>query len=162
MDITYAQGLARSLMLQHGIGHWQFALDRSKRRFGQCRYRTQTISMSRHLIELNSEDRVRQTLLHEIAHALTPNAGHGYAWQLVARQLGCPPVRCYSTNDTVVPDGRHAVSCGHCGESWKVLKLGRRLKALQRQTPEQVVVANALWHMKCGKPSRGKLTLTRG
>jgi SprT-like family len=38
-----------------------------------------------------SDSKVREIILHEIAHALAPpNVGHGSEWRAIARQLGTP------------------------------------------------------------------------
>ena len=75
-------------MARHGLGDWTFQFDRAKRRFGACNYTTRTISLSRTLTRLNDDAAVRETLLHEIAHALTPGAGHGPAWQVKCLEFG--------------------------------------------------------------------------
>ena len=89
MDVTGARELARGLMDEHGLHRWSLIFDSAKRRAGLCRYDTRTISLSRPLTALYSADEVRETVLHEIAHALAgPKAGHGPAWRRVAREIG--------------------------------------------------------------------------
>lgn len=96
MNPTTAFHLANELMTQHGLQEWTFVWDRAKRRFGQCRYVEKQISLSRPLVALNSETQVRDTILHEIAHALA-GAGHGHSkhWKEVAASIGAEPHRCY-------------------------------------------------------------------
>ena len=50
-------------------GRWTFLFDRAIRRFGNCNYTKRQISLSAKLTLLNDEPVVRETLLHEIAHA---------------------------------------------------------------------------------------------
>ena len=38
------------------------------------------------------------TILHEIAHILEPDAGHGLAWKLIARKIGCTAERLAAPN----------------------------------------------------------------
>ena len=81
-----ARRLALGLMREHRVpGDWLFEFDRSKVRFGRCHYGRKEISLSRHLVELNDEAEVRETILHEIAHALAP---WGWAWAEVAASGG--------------------------------------------------------------------------
>ena len=47
---------------------------------------------------------MRDTILHEVAHALTPGDNHGPLWRRVCRQIGARPERCY-TNDAVIQRG---------------------------------------------------------
>ena len=106
MNLNDAEDLALTLMEDHGIGNtWSFAFDGAKRRCGVCNYNTRTISISRHFVQANGEAEVRDTILHEIAHALVgPKAdAHGSAWKLQAMRVGARPERC-ATN-VVMPEG---------------------------------------------------------
>ena len=78
MELEAARRLALGLMREHRVpGDWLFEFDRSKVRFGRCHYGRKEISLSRHLVELNDEAEVRDTILHEIAHALGAGLGMG-------------------------------------------------------------------------------------
>lgn len=114
VKLSDAQTLAHRLMTQHGLSEWTFRFDRAKRRFGACNYTTQTISLSRRLTEINSVEHVRETLLHEIAHALTPGAHHGEAWQAMCVQLGIEPKRLYSSAEVEQPTPRYWLVCHSC------------------------------------------------
>lgn len=104
-----AQELARGLIRRHGLAEagWRFRFDHARRRFGCCRYGAKIITLSRTLTLLNREEEVRDTLLHEIAHALCPGDGHGRRWRAKCVELGARPVRCYS-DDAVVSPARRA------------------------------------------------------
>lgn len=107
--------LARTLMNQHGLGHWAFGYDRAKRRAGCCKHRIQTITLSIHYVIRNDDDEIKDTILHEIAHALAgPGAGHGHKWKAICRQIGAKPVRCYDSNRVNMPKGRYKATCGGC------------------------------------------------
>lgn len=123
MNLQAAVNLANEKIRQHlpNMG-WTFQLDNSVKRFGQCRYRTRVISMSKHLIELNSEEQVLDTILHEIAHALTPKAHHGYEWKMACIRIGARPVRCYSTDTVEQPKMRYQATCGCCNKVWQKAK----------------------------------------
>jgi len=90
VDLEDARRLATELMTRHGLAGWRFELDRAKRRAGICRHQQRTIGLSAPLTRLHPEAEVRDTILHEIAHALAgPRAGHGPAWVATALRIGC-------------------------------------------------------------------------
>lgn len=97
MNIRDAKTLARKHMKEHGLFEMGYKLkfDQAKRRFGQCSYRTKTISISQPLTLLNEKSHVNDTILHEIAHALTPGAHHGRQWKLKAAEIGANPEMYY-------------------------------------------------------------------
>ncbi len=81
--------MAQQLLAEHLDDSWSFAFDHAKRRAGLCNYRDKRISVSRYLAARYDDETNRQTLLHEVAHALAgASAGHGAAWRRTARQIG--------------------------------------------------------------------------
>ncbi|MFE6966715.1 SprT-like domain-containing protein [Agromyces sp. NPDC057679] len=104
MDINAATALARKLMNEHGLSDWHLALGSAERRMGSCHYRTTTIRLSRLYIAAAEERQVRNTILHEIAHALVGayvvrglsrvRSGHGPEWKKKAIEIGCDGKRC--------------------------------------------------------------------
>lgn len=95
MDLQAAETLAHQLMKEHELpAEWKFAFDNATRRMGLCNFTTRTISVSRHYAQHADEAHVRDTVLHELAHAFTPRAGHGPRWKAMARKLGTPPKAC--------------------------------------------------------------------
>jgi len=118
MNLYAAREMARSLMAAHGLSGWAFSFDHARRRFGSCAWGRRRISLSRVLTLLNSEEEVRDTILHEIAHALCPRDGHGAKWKAMCVRIGARPVRCYSHSDVVTPvrrAARFAIGCPRCG-----------------------------------------------
>lgn len=92
MDISQAGALARALMDDHGLDQWSFTFDRAKKRAGCTRFSTREISLSRHITELCSPSDVRQTILHEIAHALVgPSHNHDATWRAMCAKIGGTP-----------------------------------------------------------------------
>ncbi|CAA9212541.1 MAG: hypothetical protein AVDCRST_MAG93-89 [uncultured Chloroflexia bacterium] len=84
-----ARTLAQVLLDEHALYDWTFAFNRRRRAFGLCNFQKRTIYLSAALTQLNGDAEVRDTLLHEIAHALAgPKAGHGLAWRKVALAIG--------------------------------------------------------------------------
>ena len=88
---------ATELMRKHGLTGWRVKLDHARRRAGQCDHRTKVISLSRLYVRNAKKDHIRDTILHEIAHALVgPNHGHDAVWRQKAREIGCTGTRCHS------------------------------------------------------------------
>lgn len=113
MNLILAERMIRKLMLDHGLYGWNFKWDNAARRFGQCDYSTHTISMSRRLTIQRTEDAVRNTALHEIAHALTPGHGHDAVWRRKAISIGCNGKRCSDDPVTVKPNWYGVCPNGH-------------------------------------------------
>ena len=89
--------LATELMDAHGLVAWRVKLDHARRRAGQCDYKNKTISLSRLYVRYADIDHIRDTILHEIAHALVgPRHGHDAVWRKKAREIGCTAARCHS------------------------------------------------------------------
>ena len=102
-------------MKQHGLHQWTFKFDNARSRFGCCKHSTKTISLSRILTELNDEENVKDTILHEIAHALAGRkAGHSYRWKMVAENIGCSPSRTYDSEEVVTPRSKYTGICPNC------------------------------------------------
>lgn len=69
---------------------WKFKINRKMlNAIGSCNYAKKTISISSYWLPALSEYEFNQTILHEIAHALTPGAGHGPDWFKAAKKIGC-------------------------------------------------------------------------
>ncbi len=117
MDLMAAHELAYNLMHQHGLIYqgWQFKFDRATSRFGTCRYSRRFIQLSKPLTLVNDEVEVRDTILHEIAHALTPGADHGPVWKLQAQAIGARPERCFTTARVKLAATKYEGICMDCG-----------------------------------------------
>lgn len=129
MLLSEAKTLANKLMTQHGLIEkgWNFKFDNAKRRFGCCAYRSRTISLSKYLVDLNSETRVQNTILHEIAHALVGvEHGHDSVWKRKALEIGCDGNRCYTEKNTVVVKGTLEAVCPKCEHVYRKFKQPKR------------------------------------
>lgn len=84
--------MARRTMDAHGLADWTLAFVESGRRLGDCSFRDRVIRIARgHALD-GSDEQIRDTVLHEIAHALAgPLAGHGPLWKAAARRIGATP-----------------------------------------------------------------------
>jgi len=72
-------------------GRWHFVWSNHMTTYGMCRYGPKEIVLSKPMTEACNEAEVEDTILHEIAHALTPGSGHGPVWKMMARKLGADP-----------------------------------------------------------------------
>ncbi len=107
--------LAEHLIAQHGLCFWSFQYDNAKRRAGQCNFTDRIISMSHLFCVAASPSERKNTLLHEIAHALVgPDHHHDRVWKETALRIGCTGDRCHSVR---FAPPRYLVSCRRCG--WK-------------------------------------------
>lgn len=89
--------LAGELLARHGLVAWRFAFDHAKRRGGACHFGRHTISVAVGFAQAADDAEIRDTLLHEIAHALVgPRHHHDAVWQAKAHEIGCSARRCHS------------------------------------------------------------------
>ena len=130
MNAIEARRLARHLMDAYALDDWSFQFDRSKRRFGVCKHQSKTIGLSFYLVRMNPEAEVKNTILHEIAHAIAGHkAGHGPEWKEVCRCVGADPVRCYSSDEVKAPPPNWIGTCTACGKEYERLRLSKRARA---------------------------------
>jgi len=81
---------ALELMHTHGLKKWRFKFDHSTRRAGCCNYHDKVISISFDLAQNASDGDIRDTILHEIAHALVGRThNHDGEWKAKAKAIGC-------------------------------------------------------------------------
>lgn len=132
MDLKKAESMAVKLMGTHGLidKGWTFSFDNAKKRYGCCRYSRKSISLSSPLTEIREKENVKNTILHEIAHALV-GSGHNHdsVWKTKAMEIGCNGNRCSSDVSLKgnwigeCPNGhlsyrhrkpRRRISCGVC------------------------------------------------
>jgi predicted SprT family Zn-dependent metalloprotease len=112
--------MAHSLMDKYGLisKGWIFRIDHAKTRCGCCFFDLGIISVSRYYIQsldVRISD-IRNTILHEIAHALAGcDAGHGPLWRLIAKRIGCDGER-FNKVWKGAPK-KYEISCD-CGAIW--------------------------------------------
>ena len=99
MNITEAKTLALLYMEEHRLADWKLEFENCKRSLGRCHYYDRKITLSEWYVELNEEKDVEDTILHEIAHALSwvrygrEGKGHGRLWKKVCVEIGAIPQR---------------------------------------------------------------------
>jgi len=145
VKLEAARALAESLMARHGLQGWSFAFDRARRRVGSCQPSRRRITLSAALTRLNDEAVVTDTLLHEIAHALTPGDGHGARWRAACRRLGARPERLADAAEVVLPPAPHALVCDRCGKRYPRYRRSRLRYACGRCRAEAGVEAPLRW-----------------
>ncbi len=75
----------------HGLKDWHVRLttDMTKGFLGLCSHKDKCIILSAHHIDIHDTESVKNTVDHEIAHALTPGHSHDLIWREKAREIGC-------------------------------------------------------------------------
>lgn len=132
-DVT---ALALTLMNQHGLlaQGWTFKIGKKARSLGTCNYRTKTIELSRYFLN-GGDEQIRDTILHEIAHALVGGkAGHGFIWQMKAREIGAKPDRCAEGVVSTKPSKIH-LHCEKCNWHRPIYRTPKRTKSCGKCCP---------------------------
>jgi len=78
---------------------------------GSCNYNKKVISLSKPYIESNKDEVIKNTILHEIAHALT-KSGHDKKWKLKYIEIGGNGNR---VNYEAVIKYKYIATCPECG-----------------------------------------------
>jgi len=118
--IQEVKNMARPLMDAHGLSGWLLEFDNAKNRSGQCwhpqwtagRLEPGRISLSRHFVRLNSLERIRLTLVHEMAHAIVgPGHKHDRVWKAQCLALGGDGKARFTEESTVLVTGKFTGVC---------------------------------------------------
>lgn len=123
MNASEALNLLNKSLTDYQLTDWTGKLDNARRRFGLCRMSKKQISLSRHLCALNSDAEVRDTILHEIAHALAwerhgENCGHDKRWQAICVEVGARPVACFD-DEVIQPKAPWVLANRETGEVYR-------------------------------------------
>ena len=116
VEVHAAELLAHHLNTEAPATWWRFRFDTATSRAGICRYTTRTIALSVSYVLRAPWDDIRDTLLHEVAHAIVgPDHAHDAVWQAAARRIGCTANRC----STVTHSRKRWVGeCPRCRDRW--------------------------------------------
>jgi predicted SprT family Zn-dependent metalloprotease len=129
---------ADELLEQHGLAQqgWRFEFTHHKTSLGTCFYDRKVIGFSKYFINSPPET-ITDTLLHEIAHALTPPTAqsHGAHWRNVARSIGATPKSC-AEQGTFKVDAKfnYVIKCPNC--NWQVRRYRMRRRNFNSYCPE--------------------------
>lgn len=75
------------LMAQHNVRGFSVRVGHAPTAWAHCDYRAKEIVLDS-VLQLMPDDFVEQAILHELAHALRPKAGHSREWLSAARAIG--------------------------------------------------------------------------
>lgn len=102
-----------------GLFDWEINFSNRKRTLGHCNCSKKIISISNAYLKTNPFPIMKDTLLHEIAHALhykkTGKTNHGNDWKKIARDVGCKPIRCADLKEVNLPSAKYIGTCPCCG-----------------------------------------------
>lgn len=88
MDFAEADRESRKILARHGLSDWGVIFEDDPRYLGVCRYAQRHITLQASMVaRANRFGEIFGTVLHEVAHALTPGAGHGPVWVRKVREL---------------------------------------------------------------------------
>lgn len=121
--------LAAKLMDEQGLTDygWRFELSTTKHRVGECNHTKKRIRYSIHCVKETPIEEIKDTILHEIAHALVgPGHGHNRVWQAIAIAVGARPERCTEMAETTAKPN-YVLKCPNCGNKWQRYRLKKAL-----------------------------------
>ena len=135
--------LASRLLSVHGLKKlgWTYKFIRAKKISGQCYYDKKIIELSLPFVLVNNFATVNNTILHEIAHALTEGHFHDEVWQAMCVKIGAIPDPLWG-EDVVKPALRFQAICPECQHIWRRDKLPKAKLACdcQRDKPQSEMV----------------------
>lgn len=155
---------AKEIMRKHGLASWTLRIGTAKRIAGTCFDYKRQITLSHTLLSQWPMKDIDDTILHEIAHALTPkDRGHDKEWKNKCVEIGADPTRTYG-DDLPRPEGNWIESC-ICNENrGTVLRRsrGRYFKAcghdvLYRKVGEPVTAARVFQRQEDQKHLKGSV-----
>lgn len=140
---------AQKKMEEFGLEDWNFEFNyRFKRKIGRCKYGSDTkielsgiwfdeVGMEKIVQAGGRNDLARDTILHEIAHALDyldrGKSGHGFIWKNVARSVGADPSRTEKIPEKLVKlKASWYRECSNCGEKCYYYKKPTSERACRR------------------------------
>jgi len=122
MNLQDVRNEAISLMREHGINDWTFKWNKKVGIFGFCDCTMKEISLSRPMTEHETNgDRITNTILHEIAHALDCNdrgmTNHDGNWERIAKSIGCSGSECGNSGGLEKKKfAKWVAQCKNCGK----------------------------------------------
>lgn len=113
-----AAEMMTDLLKEQGLWEkgWRFNWMNRRNTYGLCRYGPKLVQLSLPFVDHNDEEKVLEVCRHEVAHALTPGAKHGWEWKMIARQLGVEDPRPCTFDAAELPPARYQATCPSCSK----------------------------------------------
>ncbi|QXV71818.1 hypothetical protein psageK4_164 [Pseudomonas phage psageK4] len=112
MELKAAEQLAKELMAEH-MSHlvgWRMVFNaRLRRSLGRCHYTKRHIELCPKYVACNAVEQVKDTILHEIAHALTPGHNHDKVWSAMAKKIGADGQR-FAGAEKIIPKRKYTLA----------------------------------------------------
>ncbi len=99
MTIKEVTSIYKVLSDKHNCD-FELTFNNRKRWSAYCNVTERVISLSNHYIKYNCVEMITNTILHEIAHALTPTHHHDIVWKNKFKEIGGNGERC-NTNSVM-------------------------------------------------------------
>jgi predicted SprT family Zn-dependent metalloprotease len=146
MSPELAEQITLTFLQKYNLPSWKFRLIHSKSNLGRCHYRRREIQIAKEHLETHTNMQIIDTILHEIAHALTPGHVHDEVWQAKCREIGA--LAQARADDTFAPYVRKVeVICLDCN----------KVVAKRHRAPSRHLI-----HGRCkNEANGGKLTFRR-
>ena len=141
MKLELAEKMVNEKIAEYGLTGYYFQWSNTKNVFGDHNSFFKRIRLSKPLTLINDEDKVKLTVLHEIAHALTPGQNHNETWKAKCIEIGGDGKRCKTDANFIEP--KYGVKCNNCK---KIVKKGFRQTSLAGK-----------YHSQCGNLYGGSL-----
>lgn len=153
MDEAAAEALAWDLLWEHGIVAG-FKFNNKRDAFGNMLIVggiARELQLSRRLLPYMTEEQVRDTILHEIAHAITGTPYHDEEWRQACIEVGANP----EISDSL-PNERQMLeetstwflTCEQCGAEWFRDRLSPNKQYLCGKCHETILVLRNPYHLK--------------
>ncbi len=114
---------------KHGLDDWDIRFNNKLRVCATTHYRGKYFMFSKKYIASTLTDKasIKDTILHEIAHALVGYKvqSHGKIWRDKAISIGCSGKRCASHSISEPKDYKWLISCGK-GCEWRKHRLNKK------------------------------------
>lgn len=119
MEVLYKyEKIVNRMLEEHLLTDWKFVWNNrtSNNTFGICKYKTKEIHINKRFALIEKEEEVIDTIIHEVAHALTRGAGHGERWKAKCIELGCSDEQFKNLDkETLNKLARYKGVCPTCG-----------------------------------------------
>lgn len=125
---AYAHYFAEGALREHGLTElgWKFEISKTKLTLGQCFHDKKLIVFSSYYLHIPVHE-IRDTILHEIAHALLgPRHGHDAAWRQMAIKVGARPERLARPENKTSATANYVMKCPRCDRKWYRIRMRRR------------------------------------